>query len=244
MIPKVYAFVSLLLTASPVLQPASAEEAACKAERATIVCKTGDRMLRVIQKSQSPAGRYGVAWATRAAKPQGAQYEEAPDGTVTVHDADVDNFLIRLADGKLLAKLAGEHFSDQPSYLSTDHFSHWSPEGSYLVEVNNGRWSTRFADVYRIAKGDRVSGQFDLLAFCKTAVLAHDKELHGSEKKYENNIVVKSVRADGTIQLICGLTVPRSDQDEQIFDVRMQLEPKEAGMSARVLSIRRTKSWQ
>ncbi len=244
MTPKVFTLVFLLLTASPAVQPASAQEAACKAERATIVCKAGDRVLRVIQKSLSPSGRYGVAWTTRQARPQGAKYEEAPDGAVTVHGADVDNFLVRLSDGKLLAKLAGEHFSDKPSYLSTDHFSHWSPDGSYLVEVNNGRWSTRFADVYRIAKDDRVGERFDLLPFCKTTLLAHDKELRNSQKKYENNIVVKSVQADGTINLICGMSVPRSDQDEQIFDVRLQLEPREAAMSARVRSIRRTKSWQ
>jgi hypothetical protein len=244
MVPMVFTFVSLLLTASPAVQSASAQATACKAERATTVCKAGDRMLRVIQKSQSPDGRYGVAWTTRAAKPQGAQYEEAPDGAVTVHGADVDNFLVRLPDGKLLAKLAGEHFSDKPNYLSSDHFSYWSPDGNYLVEVNNGRWSTRFADAYRIAKDDRVSGRFDLLPFCKTALLAHDKELRGSQKKYENNIVVKSVQADGTIELVCGMSIPRSDKDEQIFDVRLQLEPREGGMSARVLSIRRTKSWQ
>jgi hypothetical protein len=240
---EVFTFVFLLFMASSPIQPVIAQESACKPERATIVCNAGDRVLRVIQKSLSPDVRYGVAWMTREAKPQGAKYQEAPDGAVTVHDADVDNFLVRLTDGKLLAKLTGGHFSDQPNYLSSDHFSYWSPDGGYLVVVNNGRWSTWFADVYRIDKDDRVSGHFDLLPFCKAALLAHDKELRNSQKKYENNIVVKSVGADGIIQLICGLSVPRSDQDEQIFDVRLQLEPQQAGMSARVLSIQRTKSW-
>jgi hypothetical protein len=244
MAPKIFTLLFILLTASPVVQPVIAQEAACKAERATIVCEAGDRVLRVIQKSQSPTGRYGVAWTTRQAKPQGAKYEEAPDGAVTVHGADVDNFLVRLSDGKLLAKLAGEYFSDKPNYLSSDHFSHWSPDGGYLVEVYNGRWSTRFADVYRIAKDDRVSERFDLLPFCKTTLHAHEKELGRSQKKYENIIIVKSVQADGTIQLVCGLSVPRSDKDDQIFEVRLQLEPQQTGMSARVLSIRRTTSWQ
>ena len=92
-----------VLTAGVILAattvPASTAEA-CKIERATTVCKQGERTLRVIRKSGSPSGRYAVAWATRETSPPGAKYEDSPSGAVTVHDADVDNFLVELPVGK------------------------------------------------------------------------------------------------------------------------------------------------
>ena len=129
---------ALVLAAAPAIAAPEESEtvAPCRtSEHETVVCDNGKRVLRVIRDSASPTGRYAVAWAMvndndlRKLPPD--QPLPQASNVRSVNCAlcgDVLNFLVRLPDGKVLKRLDGRHFGDEPRYNHYVNKVIWSPE--------------------------------------------------------------------------------------------------------------------
>jgi hypothetical protein len=161
------AALAIALAPAAIAAPTAAAPA-CSAETYTIVCHDGGRELRVIRNTISPSGRYGVAWeAPTDGSVEDWVQDGQSDGSKWAEGGSVRNFLVRLPDGKPIARLAGEHLGDHPRYNHTEVI--WSPDSRYVAIVNQSKWTTDVSDVFLVSdKG--ASRPLRLMPICASAV--------------------------------------------------------------------------
>ena len=122
---------SLLLVAWIAAQTAAVRAQACVADQqGGLVCGTGKGAMRVFADTISPSKQYAFAWRSPDGLPSG---DDAPSG--------VDNILIRLSDGAVVAKLGGVYWATGKMQANRyDSMAAWSPDSRAMIEVANSRW--------------------------------------------------------------------------------------------------------
>src|SRR3954452_8256557 len=87
-----------------VLQAAAVNAQACVADRhGDLVCGEGKAAMRVVADTTSPSKEYAFAWRSEQGQPSGS--DQPPSG--------VENLLIRISDGAVLAKLGGKYWATE-----------------------------------------------------------------------------------------------------------------------------------
>jgi len=220
----------LVLTPAMAAPEESEIVAPCKAsEHETIVCDNGKRLLRVIRESASPSGRYAVAWAMvhdnelRKLPPEPAA---APLRTVNCAlCGDVQNFLVRLSDGKILKRLDGRHFGDETRYNHYVNKVVWSPDEQYVVQITDWRFGSNTAAAYHIGTNDRVLGPLRLTAPARRAAARALRR--GPDKDYVLEktafIEVASIDNGGLMKFTAAMAAPKEQGFS--FDMMMQFKP-------------------
>ena len=97
-----------------------------------LVCGEGKGAVRVFADTISPSRKYGFAWLS-------------PDGLPSGRDIPlrVENVLVRLSDGAVIAKLRGEYWETGEMRANRyDLRAAWSPDSRAVIEVANGRWDS------------------------------------------------------------------------------------------------------
>jgi hypothetical protein len=200
-------------------------------EHETIVCDNGKHVPRVIRDSASPTGRYAVAWAmvndNELRKLPPDQPLPQASNVRSVNCAlcgDVLNFLVWLPDGKVLRRLDGRHFSDEPRYNHYVNKVIWSPDEQYIVQVTDWKFGSNTAAAYHIGLDDRVSGPLRLTAPApRVAARAHPR---GQDKDYVLDkiafIEVASIDGGGLVKFTAAIAAPKEDGFS--FEVTMQLK--------------------
>ena len=232
---------ALVLALAPAI--AAPEEsdtvAPCRpSEHETIVCDNGKRVLRVIRDSASPTGRYAVACAmvndNELRKLPPDQPLPQASNVRSVNCAlcgDVLNFLVRLPDGKVLKRLDGRHFGDEPRYNHYVNKVIWSPDEQYIVQVTDWKFGSDTAAAYHIGLGDRVSGPLRLTVPARRAAARALRR--GQDKDYVLEktafIEVASIDSGGLMKFTAAMAAPKEDGFS--FEMTMQLKP-----SARTLA--------
>src|SRR3569833_1908103 len=90
----------LVFLALYVLQATAVHAQACVADQGgDLVCGEGKAAMRVVANTTSPSKEYAFAWRSEQGLPPG---RDAPP-------SDVENLLIRISDGAVLAKLGGKY---------------------------------------------------------------------------------------------------------------------------------------
>ena len=122
-------------------QTAAVRGEACIADqRGGLVCGTGKGALRVFADTTSPSKTYAFAWRTAQGLPSG---DDAPN--------DVENVLIRVTDGAVLATLGGTFWETGKMRANRyDLVAAWSPDSRSVIEVANSRWDSDSFAYYRI----------------------------------------------------------------------------------------------
>ena len=91
-----------------------------------ITCGSGPAALTVIDGTTSPSGKLAIAWRSR---------------TASVPDAEnVENHLVRLADGKILSLVVGRIWSSGTA--RANHVTQtvaWSPDSRWLLVGDGGK---------------------------------------------------------------------------------------------------------
>ena len=117
--------------------------------------------MRVFADTTSPSKKYAFAWRSAEGLPSGRDLPLK----------GVENVLIRLADGAVLAKLGGEYWDTGEMRANRyDLLAAWSPESRAVIEVANSRWDSD-AFVYYLIDGETVT-TFDLRALVEPAMKA------------------------------------------------------------------------
>ncbi|UPJ53738.1 hypothetical protein IVB30_21960 [Bradyrhizobium sp. 200] len=132
----------LVLIALYVQQAPAVHAQACVSNRqGGLVCGEGKAAMRVVADTISPSKNYAFAWRSEQGLPSGGDLP--PSG--------VENLLIRIADGAVLAKLGGEYWATGDMRANRyELIAAWSPDSQAVIEVANSRWESNSFAYYRI----------------------------------------------------------------------------------------------
>ena len=121
----------LVLIALYVQQAATAHAQACVADQqGGLVCGEGKAAMRVVADTTSPSKNYAFAWRSEQGLPSGR--DPPPAG--------VENLLIRVTDGAVLATLGGTYWETGEMRANRyDLLAAWSPDSQAVIEVANSR---------------------------------------------------------------------------------------------------------
>jgi hypothetical protein len=233
---------TLALALVPILlaSPASAGEPCQLDEIGTTICTGDNSEYRVIRGTISPDKRYGIAWNTGTGKTRNDYEMINNDGPRGRYAGDpVETFLMRFSDSTMLKKLGGLHYGDAQRYNHTIERAVWSPNGQWLVAINEGKWDTANAETYRITASG-VSGPLDLKPLCREAERRGLKatRLKVDTGKFAHTMSVKSIADDGTIAAICWMQIVKGDDVFQ-FSVKMKADASGKTVKAKLGAIKR-----
>ena len=226
-------WVYVTLLASAGLAPARAEMGPCRPDgHESMICGTGEGAARVIEGTISPSRRLALAWRSTGTPPT-----EQPS-----EDGDLDNLVIRIGDGAILAKQDGEYWSTPEGGHVNRLMEHaaWSPDSRLMIETFQQRFNTSMVDVYAFDAHDKLAGPFNLLHIMEPALQARLKQ---RDKNVEPYMFATSGRRSftidnrGRVHARAMMWVPK-EGPLAYFAMTIQVTRKGSALDARILSIR------
>lgn len=224
-----FALVLLALYAS---QMAAVRAQACVADQqGGLVCGEGKAAMRVVADTTSPSKNYAFAWRSEQGLPSGS--DPSPAG--------VENLLIRIADGAVLAKLGGEYWATGEARANRyDLIAAWSPDSRAVIEIANSRWDSYSFAHYRI--DGATATRLDLRALVEPVMTARlpPRNRQGNSFRVREDLPV-TLDARGRVRFTAMLYVPKGETSN---DYKVQVNIRTTGdkPSALVVSMRRVKA--
>jgi hypothetical protein len=199
-------------------------------QHGSLVCGEPKGAVRVFADTTSPSKKYAFAW-------------RSPDGLPSGRDIPlgVENVLVRLSDGTVIAKLGGEYWAIGEMRANRyDLLAAWSPDSRAVIEVANSRWdSDSFA--YYLLDGASVT-KLDLRALVEPVMKA---ELPARKREFNSFRVREelpvTLDARGHAHFTAMVYVPKSETSLD-YEMRVDISSKNGKPSARIVSMRRVKS--
>jgi hypothetical protein len=226
---------AVFLVAWSVSQTVARADACVADQSGDLICGTGKDALRVFAATTSPSKTHAFAWRTGKGQPKG---DDIPD-------YDVENVLVRITDGTVLSKLGGTYWMiGQMRENRYDLAAAWSPDNRAVVEVANSRWDNDSLAYYRIDGG--TAAKLDLRELVKSATFAKAGVPVRKRDKYAFRVRdyrPVTLDARGRIRFISEIYVPKSDEDSLDYNVQVDVVAKGDKLSARIVSIQRTKAY-
>ncbi|WP_275190380.1 hypothetical protein [Bradyrhizobium sp. CSA112] len=204
-------------------------EACIADQRGGLVCGAGKDALRVFANTTSPSKNYAFAWRT----PQGL-----PSGDDTPNN--VENVLIRVTDGAVLATLGGTYWETGERRANRyELIAAWSPDSQAVIEVANSRWDSDSFAYYRI--DGATATKLDLRALVEPVMTARlpPRNRQGNSFRVHEDLPV-TLDARGRVRFTAMLYAPK---DETSNDYRVQVNVRARGgkLSAQVVSMQRVR---
>jgi len=220
----------VILLALYASQMAAARAEACIADqRGGLVCGVGKGASRVFANTTSPSKNYAFAWRTARGLPSG---DETPN--------DVENVLIRVTDGAVLATLGGTYWETGEMRANRyDLLAAWSPDSQAVIEVANSRWDSDSFAYYRI--DGATATRLDLRALVEPVMTARlpPRNRQGNSFRVREDLPV-TLDARGRVRFTAMLYVPKGETSN---DYKVQVNVRTTGgkPSAHVVSLRRVR---
>ena len=126
------------------------------------MCGSGNGAARAIVKTISPSQRLAFAWRLTNRPPI-----NGPDD----NDPNLQNLIVRLKDGAMLAKSQGAYWDLSTKIAKAYLMAAWSPDSHLLVKVEQ-RAAFASAEAFAFSENDAVIGPVDLAKIIEPAVLA------------------------------------------------------------------------
>ncbi|HMM90439.1 hypothetical protein [Bradyrhizobium sp.] len=221
--------VLLLALYAPQVGDASAQ-ACIPDQHGALVCGEGKAAMRVLADTVSPSKAYAFAWRSG----QGLTVSNPPpDG--------VENLLIRISDGTVLARLGGTYWATGEARANRyDLAAAWSPDNRSVVEVANSRWDSDSFAYYRI--DDATAAKLDLRALVKPVLTARlpPRNRKGNSFRVRTDLPL-TLDARGRLGFTAMLYVPKGETTND-YKVQVNIRTRGGKPSADVVSIRRVKA--
>ena len=218
----------VVLLALYVAQTVAVQAQACVADQnGDLVCGTGTSASRVFADTTSPSKGYAFAWRTAQGLPSG---RDAPSG--------VENVLVRVSDGKVLATLGGTHWETGEMRANrSELMAAWSPDSRSVVEVANSRWDTDTFAYYRI--DGATAAKLDLRALVVPVLTARlpPRNREGNSFRVHDDLPV-ALDARGRLRFTAMLYVPKGETSND-YVVQVNIRDRGGKLSAQVVSVRR-----
>ena len=222
----------LVLVALSVLQAAAVHAQACVSDQhGGLVCGEGKAAMRVVADTTSPPKEYAFAWRSDQGLPSGR--DQPPSG--------VENLLIRIADGAVLAKLGGTYWATGDMRANRyDLLAAWSPDSQAVIEVANSRWDSDSFAYYRI--DGATATKLDLRALVEPVMTARlpPRNRQGNSFRVREDLPV-TLDARGRLRFTAILYVPKSETSND-YKVQVNIRTRGGKPSALVVSMRRVKA--
>ncbi|WFU13948.1 hypothetical protein [Bradyrhizobium sp. CB3481] len=223
--------VLLVVLASYALRtPAALAQACVTDQHGGLVCGEGNAAMRVVDDTISPSKDYAFAW--RGA--QGLSVSDPPP-------PGVENLLIRVSDGAVLAKLGGEYWATGEMRANRyELVAAWSPDSRSVVEVANSRWDSDSFAYYRIDGAAAV--KLDLRALVEPVMTARlpPRKRQGNSFRVRTDLPL-TLDARGRLRFTAMLYVPKSETSND-YEVQVNIRTTGGKPSAQVVSMRRVKA--
>jgi hypothetical protein len=186
--------------------------------------------MRVFADTISPSKQYPFAWRSPDGLPSG---DDAPSG--------VENILIRLSDGVVVAKLGGEYWATgQMRANRYDLIAAWSPDSKAVIEVANSRWDSD-SFVYCAVDGATVATE-DLRALVEPAMKAKlpKAKREANSFRVREDLPVK-LDARGHARFTAMVYVPKGETSLD-YKIQVDIVTKSGKPAARIVSMQRVKA--
>ena len=222
---------TVLLVASYVAQTAATRADACVTDQhGGLVCGEGKGAVRVVADTTSPQKKYAFGWRSPGGLPS---VSDIPEG--------VENVLVRLADGAVIAKLGGEYWATGEMRANRyDLLAAWSPDSRAVIEVANSRWDSD-AFVYYLIDGETVT-TLDLRALVEPAMKARlpARKREFSSFRVRGDLPV-TIDARGHARFTAMVYLPKSEPSLN-YKVQVDIASTNGKPSARIVSMQRVKA--
>jgi hypothetical protein len=192
-----------------------------------LVCGAGNSASRVFADTTSPSKGYAFAWRTAQGLPSG---RDAPSG--------VENVLIRVSDGAVLATLGGTHWETGEMRANrSELMAAWSPDSRAVVEIANSRWDTDSFAYYRI--DGAAAARLDLRALVVPVLTARlpVRNREGNSFRVHEDLPV-TLDARGRLRFTAMLYVPKGETSND-YVVQVNVRDRAGKLTAQVVSVRR-----
>jgi hypothetical protein len=223
---------AFVLVALCVQQTAAVHAQACVADQqGDLVCGEGRAAMRVVAGTTSPSKQYAFAWRSEQGLPSGRDLP--PQG--------VENLMIRIADGAVLAKLGGAYWATGETRANRhDLLAAWSPDSQGVIEVANSRWDSDSFAYYRI--DGATATRLDLRALVEPVMTARlpPRNRQGNSFRVREDLPV-TLDARGRLRFTAMLYVPKSETSND-YAVQVNVRTRGGKPSAEVVSLRPVKS--
>jgi len=243
---SVLALIFALAIASTLAGAAQAQVGPCVPDGHNgLVCGTGVGGARVVDGSVSPSKRFALAWSSRKTGPLDQNVDNWP--------YDLEDMVIRISDGAVLARVPGIFFDT--GQLHSNHESEtgsWSPDSHYLVESVQDRYATPRFELYAIESGDQLIGPVDLNKIVEPVLRARLRDSGRDDEGYYLQLLedshtgnpVITVDRHGIIRTQAMLHVAHSEL-QRTYDVALKIVQKGAALDAKLVSakVSRQQPW-
>ncbi len=201
---------------------------------------------RVIHGSVSPDGRFAIAMGLPPEQSNwDALYEDEnyfyENGA---RDYDVPNYIIDLAERKILGKTGCHYFGTKRRYNHQQCILRWSPDSLKFVQLWDDKWSSTECVTGKISSGPKLAVTVDLDKAIGKKTYAFVKKRFDSENgdAGELSLQINKVSNDGTIDLEASAQCRVGDcRGETTFKVseRLRLSDGPKGPRVEILKMRR-----
>lgn len=185
-------------------------------------CGSGTGAARVIAKTISPSKRLAFAWRLT---------DRPPTTTPDADDRDLENMIVRLEDGAVLAKSHGTYWDLGQKIAKQYMFAVWSPDSRLLVKVAQ---SAEFAsaEFFSFASDDMATGPFELA----DAIVPALQTKIGGKGTSPNDFVfsshpVMTLNSQGLLQGVIDV------KNVGIYDLELQVTHVADSFDAKIVSI-------
>lgn len=127
-----------------------------------LMCGNGDGAARAIVRTVSPSQRLAFAWRL---------INKPPVTPPENNDPNLENLIVRLKDGAVLAKFQGEYWDLSTKIAKAYLMTAWSPDSHLLVTVEQ-RASFATAELFAFTDDDTTIGPVDLVQIIEPAMKA------------------------------------------------------------------------
>jgi hypothetical protein len=205
-------------------------EACIADQHGGLVCGTGKGALRVFAGTTSPSREYAFAWRAAQGLPSG---DDIPD--------DVENVLVRVSDGAVLATLGGTYWETGAMRANrSELMAAWSPDSRSVIEVANSRWDSDSFAYYRI--DGATASKLDLRALVEPVLTARlpPRNRKGNSFRVRTDPPA-TLDARGRVRFTAMLYVPKGETSNN-YKVQLNIRERGGKPSADVVSVRRVKA--
>lgn len=193
-----------------------------------LICGNGRGAARAILKTISPSKRLAFAWRLS---------NRPPTDKPEQNDPYLENFVVRIDDGAMLAKSQGAYWDLGSKIAKAFLISAWSPDSHLLFRVEQSAVSSS-AELYFFGDADKAIGPVQLVEMIKSAV---QEKMHESKAPSNSILLFNShptIIVDDKGLIHATVFIRAQDaSDGQPYEVAVQALRTGDSLDAKVVSI-------
>jgi len=227
MLRKFIALVIGLVFSTGAFSPAAAEMGPCKPANFDLLCGSGDGAAHAVVKTISPSKRLAFAWRLA---------NQPPINVPGEHNPELENFVVRIGDGAVLAKSGGSYWDLSTKIAKAYLMTAWSPDSHLLVKVEQ-RADFALAETFYFSDDDTATGPFDLGGVILPALRAAMKGTKGANNSVLVFAAHPAMAIDNQGLLHAAVFARGDDADGPTYDATVQIAHVASIIDAHVVAL-------